>query len=67
MVNLPMGHGFQIALSQKKRTGRLFFNTAEATEHAEAFGKDRRDGDDMVATLKYVEGRGGLNYKACRR
>ena len=23
------------------RTGRLFFSTAEATEHAEAFGKDR--------------------------
>ena len=29
------------------RTGRLFFSTAEATEHAEAFGKDRW-GDDTV-------------------
>ena len=48
-----MDNSFLIALSLQ-RTGRLFFSTADATEHAEAFGKDRRDGDNLVTTLKNV-------------
>ena len=30
-----------------KRTGRLFFNTADATEHAEAFGKEYANFDEV--------------------